>query len=58
MLDGLVLQIVLAALVIIAAIIGVIWFVNGITQKSAVWIITCIVPCAVVVAAALLILTV
>jgi len=46
MLDGLVLQIVLTVLVIIAAAVAAVWFIAGLTQKSAVWIVALAVPLA------------
>ena len=56
MLDGLVLQVVLTALVIISAIIGIVWFVCGLNRKSAVWIVACAVPVAVGIAVLIAIL--
>jgi hypothetical protein len=50
MLDGLVLQVVLMVLVVISAVITTIWFVGGITKKSATLIVALSVPFAVVVA--------
>jgi len=47
MLDVFILQIVLFALVIIAATVAAVWFISGITKKSAVWLVTLAVPCAV-----------
>ena len=57
MLDGLVLQVVLFALVVIAAVLAAIWFVAGLNKKSAAWIVTCAVPCAVVAAVVLALLS-
>jgi len=57
MLDSLVLQIILLVLVIIAAILLAVWFVCGITKKSATWIVRLAVPCAVIAAVALCALT-
>jgi len=48
MLDGLILQIVLTALVVIAAVVLVVWFVWGIKEKSATWIIALSVPIGVI----------
>ena len=49
MLDGLILQIVLTALVVIAAVILAVWFIWGFNKKSAVWIIMLSVPVGVIV---------
>ena len=46
MLDGLILQAVLTALVIIAMAFAIVWLVSGITGKIAVWIIGLVVPLA------------
>jgi len=53
MLDGLILQIILTTLVIITAFITIVWFLCGLTKKSAVWIVALAVPVAVLVAVAL-----
>jgi len=51
MLDSLILQVVLTALVIIAVVVAVVWFVWGFNKKSAVWIIALSVPIGIAVAA-------
>ena len=57
MLDGFILQIVVFAVVLVAAILAAVWFVGGITKKGAAWIVGCAVPCAVVVAVAIALLS-
>ena len=50
MLDGLVLQIILTAIVIIAAVLTITWFMGGINGKRAVWIVGLGVPLALIAA--------
>jgi len=57
MLDGLILQAVLVALVTIAVIFTTVWFIGGLTQKNAVWIIALGVPLALFIAVAVAILS-
>lgn len=47
MFDGLVLQIILFTLVFIAAVLAAVWFMCGITKKSATWIVAFAVPFAI-----------
>jgi len=48
MFDGLVLQVILTALVIIGLIMAVVWFVWGFREKSAMWVVGLVVPLVVV----------
>jgi len=57
MLDGLILQVVLTALVIIGAVVAVIWFIWGLKEKSVIWIVIVTVPLGVIVAVVLAILS-
>lgn len=56
MLDGFVLQVVLMMLITIATAISIVWFVCGITKKSAVWIVALFVPLVVIGAAVFVII--
>ena len=57
MLDGLVLQVVLGAVWIVTATIAIVWYIVGITRKSAVVIIAVLVPVVVCVAVLLCVIT-
>jgi len=56
-LDGLVLQVILTALVTIAAVVLTVWFIWGVNKKSAVWVIALSVPAGIIIAVVLTIVS-